>query len=137
MGLRLQSLAVRNTSAFDDAFSAAVRERAGAVLVLSTPLFMGGTKRLAELALAHKLPSLFGPRHHVNAGGLMSYSPDRSDLYRRGAIFVDKMLRGIDPADVPVEQPTKFQLVVNLRTAKAIGLAMSPTLIARADEVIE
>jgi putative ABC transport system substrate-binding protein len=137
LGLRIQAVPVASASEYESAFSAIARERADGVLVLSTPLYIAGAKRLAELALAHKLPSLFGPRHHVNAGGLMSYSPDRSDLYRRGAIFVDKMLRGIDPADVPVEQPTKFQLVVNLRTAKAIGLAMSPTLIARADEVIE
>jgi putative ABC transport system substrate-binding protein len=137
MGLRLQSLAVRSTSAFDDAFSAAVRERAGAVLVLSTPLFMGGTKRLAELALAHKLPTMFGPREHVEAGGLLSYSPDRADLYRRAALYVDKILRGANPAELPVQQATKFELVINLKTAKALGLTIPPALLQRADQVIE
>jgi putative ABC transport system substrate-binding protein len=137
MGLRLQSLAVRSTSAFDDAFSAAVRERAGAVLILSTPLFMGGTKRLAELALAHKLPTMFGPREHVEAGGLLSYSPDRADLYRRAALYVDKILRGANPAELPVQQATKFELVINLKTAKALGLTIPPALLQRADQVIE
>jgi ABC-type uncharacterized transport system substrate-binding protein len=137
MGLRLQSLAVRSTSAFEDAFSAAVRERAGAVLVLSTPLFMGGTKRLAELALAHKLPTMFGPREHVEAGGLLSYSPDRADLYRRAALYVDKILRGANPAELPVQQATKFELVINLKTAKTLGLTIPPSLLLRADQVIE
>ena len=105
--------------------------------VLSTPLFIAGAKRLAELALTHKLPSLFGPRHHVEAGGLMSYSPDRNDLWRRAAIYVDKVLKGATPADLPVQQPTKFELVINLKTAKALGLEVPPTLLARADEVIE
>lgn len=88
-----------------------VRERADGVLVLSTPLFIAGAKRLAELALSHKLPSLFGPKYHVEVGGLMSYSPDRADLWRRGALYVDKILKGTKPADLPVEQPSKFELV--------------------------
>jgi putative ABC transport system substrate-binding protein len=137
MGLRLQSLAVRSTSAFDDAFSATVRERAGAALVLSTPLFMGGTKRLAELTLAHKLPTMFGPREHVEAGGLLSYSPDRADLYRRAALYVDKILRGANPAELPVQQATKFELVINLNTAKALGITIPSSLLQRADQVIE
>jgi putative ABC transport system substrate-binding protein len=100
-------------------------------------LFIAEARRLAELAIKHKLPSIFGPKQHVEAGGLMSYSPDRSDLWRRGAIYVDKILRGVDPADLPVEQPTKFELVINLKTAKALGLDVPETLLARADEVIE
>jgi putative ABC transport system substrate-binding protein len=107
------------------------------VLVLATPLFIAGAKPLADLAVRHKLPSLFGPKHHVAAGGLMSYSPARADLYRRGAVFVDKILKGANPADLPVEQATKFELVINLKTAKALGLTIPPSLLQRADQVIE
>jgi putative ABC transport system substrate-binding protein len=137
MGLRLQPLAVRSATEFDSAFSAIVREHAGALLVLSTPLFMGGAKRLAELALTHKLPTMFGPREHVEAGGLLSYSPDRADLYRRAAAYVDKILKGANPAELPVQQATKFELIVNLKTAKALGLTIPPSLLQRADQVIE
>ena len=137
LGLRVQSVPVRSATEYDSAFTAIVGEHADAVLVLSTPLFIAGAQRLAELCLAHKLPSLFGPKHHVQEGGLMSYSPDRADLWRRGAIYVDKVLQGIDPADLPVQQPTKFELVINLKTAKALGLTIPYNLIARADEVIE
>ena len=137
LGLRIQPVAVRSATEFDSAFSAIVRERAGGVLVLSTPIFIAGAKRLAELALTHKLPTMFGPRHHVEAGGLMSYSPDRADLYRRGAIYVDKILKGAKPADLPVQQPTRFELVINLKTAKALGLTIPPSFLNRADEVIQ
>jgi putative tryptophan/tyrosine transport system substrate-binding protein len=137
LGLRVQSVPVRSATEYDSAFTAIVRERGDAVLVLSTPLFIAGAKRLAELCLAHKLPSLFGPKHHVQEGGLMSYSPDRADLWRRGAIYVDKILRGTDPADLPVQQPTKFELAINQKTAKSIGLAIPPAFLLRADEVIE
>ena len=137
LSLRVQSLAVRNVTDFDGAFSAAVKERANAVLVLSTPLFMGGAKRLAELGMIHRMPTMFGPREHVEAGGLLSYSPDRADLYRRAAGYVDKILKGSKPAEMPVEQATKFELVINLKTAKAIGLAIPPSLLLRADQVIE
>jgi putative tryptophan/tyrosine transport system substrate-binding protein len=105
--------------------------------VLSTPLFIAGAKPLAELALKHKLPSLFGPKHHVAAGGLMSYSPERTDLYRRAAVFVDKILKGAKPAGLPVQRPTKFELVINLKTAKAIGIKISEAFLLRADQVFE
>jgi putative ABC transport system substrate-binding protein len=137
LGLRIQSVAVRSATEYESAFTAMVREHADGVLVLSTPLFIAGAKRLAELALKHKLPSLFGPKHHVAAGGLMSYSPDRPDLYRRGAVFVDKILKGAKPADLPVEQPTKFEFVINLKTAKALGLTIPHSMLIRADEVIK
>jgi putative ABC transport system substrate-binding protein len=137
LGLRIQPVAVRSAMEYESAFSAMVRERANGVLVLSTPLFIAGAKRLAELAMTHKLPSLFGPKHHVVAGGLMSYSPDREDLWRRGAIFVDKILNGVKPADLPVEQPTKFDLVINLKTAKALGLTIAQSVLFRATEVIQ
>ena len=137
LGLRVQALAVRSTTEFDSAFSAIVRERAGAVLVLSTPLFIAGAKRLAELALTHKLPTMFGPREHVEAGGLLSYSPDRADLYRRTATYVDKILKGANPADLPVQQATKFELVINRKTAKAPGLTIPQSMLVRADQIIE
>ncbi len=137
LGLRIQSLPVRSTTEYESAFSAMVREHADGVLVLSTPLFIAGAKPLAELALRHKLPSLFGPKHHVVAGGLMSYSPDRPALYRRGAVFVDKILKGAKPAELPVERPTRFELVINLKTAKTLGLTIPRPVLLRADEVIQ
>jgi putative ABC transport system substrate-binding protein len=137
LGLRIQSVAVRSATEYDEAFVAIVQEHADGVLVLSTPLFIAGAKRLAELAIMHKIPSLFGPKQHVQVGGLMSYSPDRADLWRRCAIYVDKILKGAKPADLPVQRPTKFELVINLKTAKVIGLAVPPSFILRADEVFE
>ena len=137
LGIRLQALAVPSATEFDRAFSAIVQERAGAVLVLSTPVFMGDAKRLAELALTHKLPTMFGPREHVEAGGLLSYGPDRADLYRRAAGYVDKILKGANPADLPVQQATKFELVINLKTAKALGLTIPQSVLVRADQIID
>ena len=137
LGLRLQTIPVRSVTELDAAFAAIVQERAGGVLVLSTPLFIGGAGRLAELAMKHRLPTVFGPREHTEAGGLLSYGPDRADLYLRAAGYVDKILRGARPADLPVQQATKFEVVVNLKTAKAIGLTIPPALLLRADEVIE
>jgi putative ABC transport system substrate-binding protein len=137
LGLRIQPVAVRSAAEYESAFSAMARERADGVLVLSTPLFIAGATPLADLALKHKLPSLFGPKHHVAVGGLMSYSPDRPDLYRRGAVFVDKILKGADPADLPVERATKFEFVINLKTARALGLGIPSWLLARADQLIE
>jgi putative ABC transport system substrate-binding protein len=137
LGLQLQPLAVRSATEFEGAFSSIAQERAGAVLILSTPLFMGGARRLAELALMHKLPTMFGPREHVEAGGLLSYSPDRAEVYRRAATYVDKILKGANPADLPVQQATKFELVVNRKTAKALGLTIPQSLLMRADQVIE
>jgi putative ABC transport system substrate-binding protein len=137
LGLRIQAVPVRKATEYDSAFSAIVQERADGVLVLSTPLFIAGAKPLAELGIKHNLPTLFGPRHHVDAGGLMSYSPDRADLWRRCAVYVDKILKGASPADLPVQQPTKFELVINLKTAKAIGLTLPSSFILRADQVIE
>jgi len=137
LGFRILSVPVRSATEYESAFSTMVRERADGVLVLSTPLFIAGAKPLAELALKHHLPSLFGPRHHVEAGGLMSYSPHRVDLYRRGAVFVDKILKGAKPADLPVEQATQFELVINLKTAKALGLTIPRSFLVRADQIIE
>jgi putative ABC transport system substrate-binding protein len=130
-------VAIRSATEFDSAYSAIVQGHADAVLVLTTPLFVAGAQQLAELALRHKLPSVFGPRYHVEVGGLMSYWPNRADYWRRGAIYVDKILKGAKPADLPVQQPTKFELVINMKTALALGLTIPQSLLARADEVIE
>ncbi len=137
LGLRLQTLAVRSATEFDSTFAAISHERSGGLLVLSTPLFMGGARRLAELAMTYKLPTMFGPREHAEAGGLLSYGPDREDLYRRAAAYVDKILKGAKPGDLPVQQATKFELVINLKTAKALGLTIAPSLLGRADEIIQ
>ena len=136
LGLRIQSVPVRSATEYDNAFTAIVGEHADAVLMLTTPLYIAGAGQLAELAIKHRLP-LFGPREFAKAGGLLSFGPNRVDLFRRGAIYVDKVLKGANPADLPVEQPTKFELLINLKTAKALGLTVPPTLLTRADEVIE
>jgi putative ABC transport system substrate-binding protein len=135
--LQLQALGVRAALEYDAAFAAISRNNADAVLTLATPLYIAGARRLAELAIAHKLASVFTTREFVEAGGLLSYGPDRVDLFRRGAIYVDKVLKSAKPADLPVQQPTKYELVINLKTAKALGLEVPPTLLARADKVIE
>jgi ABC-type uncharacterized transport system substrate-binding protein len=122
--LQIQPVSAPSSAEFEGAFASMTRERAQAVLVLSTPLFIAGAKSLAELGLRHKLASLYGPKQHVMAGGLMSYSPDRADLWRRGAHYVDEVLKGAKPADLAVQQPTKFELVVNLKTAKTIGVTI-------------
>jgi len=137
LGLAVQSVAVRSATEYASAFTVIVRERSNGVLVLSTPFFIADAKRLAELAATHKLPTLFGPKHHVTVGGFMSYSPDRVDLWRRGAVYVDQILRGANPAELPVQQPTKFELVINLKTAKALGVKIPSSVLLRADEVIE
>jgi putative tryptophan/tyrosine transport system substrate-binding protein len=135
--LEIRAVPVGTVSEFDSAFAAISREHAGAVLILATPLYVTGARRLAELAIAHKLPSMSGVRQFVEAGGLLSFGTDRNDLCRRAATYVDKILKGASPADLPVEQPTKFELVVNLKTAKAIGLTIPLAFLLRADEVIE
>jgi putative ABC transport system substrate-binding protein len=135
--LQMQSVAVRSAAEFDGAFSAMSHERAEGVLILSTPLFIAAAGRLADLALAHRLPTIFGPRVHAEAGGLLSFGPDRTDLFRRAAGYVDRILKGAKPADLPVEQASKFELVINLKTANALGLSIPPSLLQRADQVLE
>ena len=137
LGLRLKAMPVRSTTEFEGVFAAMVRERVGGVLVLSTPLFIAEARQLAELAIKHKLPTMFGPRSHVESGGLLSFGPDRADLWRRGAVYVDRILKGAKPADLPVQQPTKFELVINLKTAKALGITIPQSVLLRADEVIQ
>ena len=135
--LQLQPVGVRTAAELEGAFAAMVRARAQAVLVLGSAFFLAERQRVAELAIKHRLPTMSTLKDVVEAGGLMSYSPNWDDLYRRGAIYVDKILKGAKPADLPVEQATKFELVINLKTAKTLGLTIPPALLGRADEVIQ
>jgi putative tryptophan/tyrosine transport system substrate-binding protein len=107
------------------------------VVVLTTPIFGIERQRIADLAAKSRLPTVYASRNYVDVGGLMSYGPNFADLHRRAASYVDKILKGASPSDLPVEQPTKFELLINLKTAKALGLEIPPALLARADEVIE
>jgi putative tryptophan/tyrosine transport system substrate-binding protein len=133
----LQPLEARGPSEIDRAFAAMTRERAGAFLVLLDPILVGHRERIADLAAKGYLPAMYALRQHVEVGGLMAYGADIFDLFRRTAIFVDKILKGAKPADLPIEQPTKYELVINIKTAKALGLDVPDTLLATADEVIE
>jgi putative ABC transport system substrate-binding protein len=135
--LQLRTVVARTGSDLETAFPAMARDHAQAVLVLGFGPYMAARRRIAELALKHRLPTFFSWREHVEAGGLMSYGPDISDLLRRAATYVDKILRGAKPADLPVEQAAKFELVINMKTAKALGLTIPQTLLLRADQVIE
>ena len=135
--LRLQHLEVKSAGGFAPAFATAKQDNAGAVLLVESPRAVANRVLIAELGFKHRLPimSQFSPI--VDAGGLMSYGPDLGDLFRRAATYVDKILKGTKPADLPVEQPTKFELVINLKTAKALGLTIPQSLLLRADEVIQ
>jgi putative ABC transport system substrate-binding protein len=138
LGIALQSVAVRpDPKEYDAAFVAMKRGRAGAVIVVQSSAFFAGYQRISDLALTHRLPSVGGSKEYPEAGGLISYGADYPDLFRRAAVFVDKILKGAKPADLPVEQPNKFELVINLKTAKALGLTIPPSLLQRADQVIE
>ena len=136
LGLEVATSEIRRAEDIAPAFEA-FKERADALYVCADPLVVTNRVRISTLALAARLATMYGQRENVEAGGLMSYGPNFPDLYRRAADYVDKILRGTKPADLPVEQPTKFDLVINLTTAKALGLDVPPTLLARADEVIE
>jgi putative ABC transport system substrate-binding protein len=135
--VQLQLLEARGPDDFDRAFSAMIRERAAALIVLPSVMFYEEHKRIVDLATKNRLPTVFAFREAVAAGGLMAYGASLPDLFRRAATQVDKILKGAKPADLPVEQPTKFELVINLRTAKALGLTIPPSLLQRADQVIE
>ena len=137
LGVTLQSLEVRGPDDFDRAFEAASRERARALITLEDPLTFTHRTRIVGLAAKHRLPAIYGLREYVDAGGLMSYAPILLDNFRRAATYVDKILKGTKPADLPVEQPMKFELVINMRTAKAIGLKIPQSLLLRADQVIQ
>jgi putative tryptophan/tyrosine transport system substrate-binding protein len=137
LGIEVQSLEVRGPRDFDGAFEALRRQRPDALITVEDPLTFTYQKLIADFAAGQLLPTLHGFREDVVAGALMSYGANIADLFRRAAGYIDKILKGAKPADLPVQQPTKFELVINLRTAKALGLEIPPTLLARADEVIE
>jgi putative ABC transport system substrate-binding protein len=137
LGLRLQRLEVSDPTKFERAFSEMAKDRAEALVIDNDTLFSYHRNELANLALKHKLPTMSDLREHVEAGGFMAYTVHDPDLYRRAATYVDKILKGAKPAELPVEQPTKFDLVVNLKTAKALGLTIPPSVLARADELIQ
>jgi putative ABC transport system substrate-binding protein len=137
LGLEVQVVEASAPSELAGAFAAAKRNRAGALVVLSGYMFWAQRTRLAELAANHRLPTAYLLREHVDAGGLISYGPDLRDNYRRAAGYVDKILRGANPGDLPIEQPTKFELSINMKAAKALGLTIPPSVIARADRIVE
>jgi putative tryptophan/tyrosine transport system substrate-binding protein len=137
LGLSLQILETPDGNAFDHAFQAAIKEGAEAIILLPAPLMDANAGRIAEFALKHRLATMYFSDFLPRAGGLMSYGVSLIDVYRRAANYVDRILKGAKPADLPVEQPTKFDLVINLKTAKALGLEVPPTLLATADDVIE
>jgi putative ABC transport system substrate-binding protein len=135
--VQLQFLEARGPNEFDGAFAAMAKERVGALLVVADALFALHRTRLADLAARSRRPAMYWTRPHVEAGGLMSYGASVSDVFRRAATYVDKILKGAKPADLPVEQPIRFELVINLKTAKALGLTIPQSLLQRADQVIE
>lgn len=137
LGVSLQLLEARAPAEFDDAFAAMTKGRAQALLVVSDSLFGSHADRLAELAVKHRLPTIHGARSNVDAGGLIFYGPNLVNQLRQAAVYVDKILKGANPADLPIEQPTKFDLVINLKAAKSLGVTIPPSLLVRADQVIE
>ena len=134
--MQLYSMEIRKPDDIDKTFAELPKMRVDAVLVVLNPLVTLHSKHIVELALKHRLPGMYPTRQFAEEGGLVAYGPLISDLYRRAAIYVDKILKGANPADLPVEQPRKFELVINLKAAKQIGLTISPNILARADKVI-
>ncbi len=137
LGVRLQFVEARGPADVDSAFSEMTRARAGALTVLTSSMLFNERRRLVDLAAKNQLPAVYPRRESVDAGGLMAYGPNLADLFRRAATYVDKILKGAKPAHLPVEQPTKFELVINLKTAKALGLTIPPLLLGRADQIIQ
>jgi len=136
LGVQLQALEARGPDDLERAFAATTRERAGALFVPWDGMFLLHLTRITQLAAKTRLPTMYGHRGYVDAGGLASYGPSALESFRRAAAYVDKILKGAKPGDLPVEQPTKFELIINLKTAKALGLTIPPSLLGRADEVI-
>ena len=137
LGVAFQSVEVRGHAELEGAFAAMVRERANGIVVAQDPVTFGSRSHVALLAARSRLPAVYGVREFAEAGGLMSYGPNIADQFRRAAIYVDKILKGAKPGALPIEQPTKFELVINLKAAKALGLTLPPSLVQRADQVIE
>jgi putative ABC transport system substrate-binding protein len=137
LGVQLQLVEVRGPADFDRAFSEMTRARAGALTMLPSTMLISERRRLVDLTAKNRLPAVYASREFVDAGGLMSYGSNLADMFRRAAIYVDKILKGAKPADLPVEQPTKFELVINLKTAKALGLTIPQSVLERTDQVIQ
>jgi putative ABC transport system substrate-binding protein len=137
LGVRLQFVEARGPADFDIAFSDMTRARAGALTVLPSNMFTREHRRLVDLAAKNRLPAVYSLREFVDAGGLMSYAASLTDSCRRAATYVDRILKGAKPGDLPVEQPTKFELVINLKTARTLGLTIPPSVLSRADQIIE
>jgi ABC-type uncharacterized transport system substrate-binding protein len=137
LGIRTQVLEIRNGDEFEGAVKTAKRERADALILLPDNLFIRQPKSIIDLVTKNRLPTMFGDHESVEVGGLIYYGANLADLYRRAATYVDKILKGAKPADLPVEQPKKFELVINLKAAKQIGLTIPPNVLARADRVIK
>jgi ABC-type uncharacterized transport system substrate-binding protein len=137
LGVRLQFVEARGPADFDRAFSDMTRARAGALTVLASVMFFNERRRLVDRAAQNRLLAVYVGKEFVDAGGLMAYGANRADMFRRVAVYVDKILKGAKPGDLPVEQPTKFELVINLKTAKALGLTIPQSILLRADQVIE
>ena len=137
LGLQVQSVEVRGPDDIETGFSTAIRWRAGAFIVVDDPVTYLHRTRIADLAARNQLPAMYGFRQYAEAGGLMAFGTSLADLSRRAATYVDKILKGAKPADLPVEQPTQFELVINAKTAKALKLTIPPSVLLRADQVIE
>jgi putative ABC transport system substrate-binding protein len=135
-GWKLVSLEIQEVDGIERAFKTATAARASALLVSAQALLFRQAQRVAELATRSRLPAMYGLRHYVEAGGLISYGPDLTEVFRRSAVFVDKILKGAKPGDLPIEQPTKFELVINLQAAKSVGVKVPQAMLARADEII-
>jgi putative ABC transport system substrate-binding protein len=136
LGMQLQFVEARAPDEIDRAFARVAKERMRALLVLNDPVFTAQRKQIADLSAKHRFPTVSGTREYTEVGGLMAYGPSFPDMYRRAAYYVDRILKGTKPADLPVEQPMKFELIINLKTAKQIGLTIPPNVLARADKVI-
>jgi putative ABC transport system substrate-binding protein len=137
LGLHLHALAVRHPDELDSVFAAMTREGAEALIIPGDAVLWNHRTHVVALAAQHHLPAVFDAREYADAGGLMTYGPSVADSYRRAAVYVDKILKGTKPADLPVERPVKFELVINLKTAKALGVTLPPALLFQADEVIQ
>ena len=137
LGVQPQFIEARGPDEFARAFSDMTSARAGALTVLPANMFLREHRRLVDLAAKYRLPAVYTQREFVDAGGLMSYGANQPDLFRRAATYVDKILKGAKPGDLPVEQPTKFELVINLKTAKALGLTIPQSVLTHVDEVIQ
>jgi len=137
LGVQVQSLEVQSPNDIDRAFEAATKAQAGALVVAQQPPITINPNRIAELAAKRRLPAIYADTDWIDAGGLMSYGPDSADIYRRAAVYVDKILKGTKPADLPVEQPVKYELLINLKTAETLGLTIPPVVLMRAEKVIK